>query len=105
MRAPVVKGVNATLVIDDQDGSMRPAYYEAPFGIEFRKRACTHEFDAHDRASFPSAALGMISECGHVTNQDCNPPTYPCGLAACNLDCRQHHRRHCHVDVDLRSRW
>ena len=64
MRASVVKGVHATLVTDDQDGSMRSPYYEPPFGIELRKRACTHEFGVHDHASSRNAALGRIAECG-----------------------------------------
>ena len=39
MRASVVERVDATLVTDDQDGSMRTSYDEPPFGVEFRKRA------------------------------------------------------------------
>jgi len=62
MRASVVKGVNATLVIYDQDGSMRSPYYEPPFGIEFRKRACTDEFGGHNHASSPNAALGRCGQ-------------------------------------------
>jgi hypothetical protein len=66
MRAPVVKGVNSNLVSDDQDGSMRPAYYEPSFVLEFRKRACTYECSARGHASSPSAEIDMIPECDHV---------------------------------------
>ena len=43
---------------------MRSPYYEPPFGIEFRKRACTHEFGVHDHASSRNAALVRIAEWG-----------------------------------------
>src|SRR5271156_1770479 len=51
VRAPIVEGVDATLVTDDQDRSMRPAHHQPPLRLEFLERACTHEFGAHDHAS------------------------------------------------------
>lgn len=62
VRAPIVEGVDATPVADDQDRSMRPAHHQPPFGVEFLERACTHEFGAHDHASSVSVSLGMIAE-------------------------------------------
>ena len=60
MWAPVVQGVNSIPVIDDQDRSMRPTYYEPPFALELHKRACTYEFGDQDHASSCSSAANSI---------------------------------------------
>jgi hypothetical protein len=69
MRTSVVKGEEATLVFDDQDRSMRPSYYEPPFRIEVRERACTHELGVHNHASVPKFPLVKIARFGRVMNR------------------------------------
>ena len=49
---------------------MRPVHQKPPFGFEFRKRACAHEFGAHDRASHSDLAL--VYNCGMRPRDD--PP-------------------------------
>jgi hypothetical protein len=71
MRAPIVKGVDPALVPDDQDRSMRPTYYEPPFGVELRKRACTHKFGVHGQASSAGGALDPIA--GNMLLEDRKP--------------------------------
>jgi hypothetical protein len=72
VRAPIVKGVNATLVTDHQDRSVRPAYYEPPLCVEFREHACAHKSGAHIAPplpvarwyySRPRAAPGLHTHC------------------------------------------
>jgi hypothetical protein len=79
VRASVVKGVNATPIIDDEDGPLRPTHDEPPFGVEFGKRACTLELGAHDPASSRRTTLGTIAEFSHATNQDGDRPHLPSG--------------------------
>ena len=69
MRTSVVKGEDATLITDNQDGSMRTPNEEPPFGVEVRERACTHELGLHDRALLSQKSRGKITSFGHVMNQ------------------------------------
>jgi hypothetical protein len=86
MRTSVVKGVDAAVVFDDQDRSMRSSHHEPAFGIEIRERACTDEFGVHDHASTPKVPLGKITRFGQVMNQTIRTVATPLnGLAARNV--------------------